>query len=375
MALAATGLRTWQWNSFVRSALLLAGFPVLLVVLVFAVVALFVADSAPDFMTGVQRSVAVLPQATAFALVASAVWFTIAWFAHQKIIDLVTGAKRTTREAEPRLWNLLENLCISRGLTMPSLRIIETQARNAFASGLTRERYAVTVTRGLMDALNDAELEAVLAHELTHIRNGDARLAVIAAVFAGILSLIPEVVMRSFRVRRAGRIAGRSSSSSSSSSSRRGGGSPALAIVAVVLILLVWALAVALRFALSRNREFLADAGAVELTKNPDAMITALRKVERHSDLPEVPDQVRAMFLDDQKNAKGGSLWATHPSMQSRIDALVRFAGGRDPGPIPEAPPVLVPALAPEDAPTVVPGRAIPDVARSPHDPWAAPRG
>jgi heat shock protein HtpX len=374
MALAATGLRTWQWNSFVRSALLLAGFPVLLVVLVFAVVALFMADSAPDFTTGVQRSVAVLPQATGFALVASAVWFTIAWFAHQKIIDLVTGAKRTTREAEPRLWNLLENLCISRGFTMPSLRIIETPARNAFASGLTRERYAVTVTRGLIDALDDAELEAVLAHELTHIRNGDARLAVIAAVFAGILSLIPEVVMRSFRVRRAGRIAGRSSSSSSS---RRGGGSPALAIVAVVLILLVWALAVALRFALSRNREFLADAGAVELTKNPDAMITALRKVERHSDLPEVPDQVRAMFLDDQKNAKGGSLWATHPSMQSRIEALVRYAGGRDPGPIPEAPPVLVPvlvpALAPDEAPTVVPGRAIPDVARSPHDPWGAP--
>jgi heat shock protein HtpX len=365
MALAATGLRTWQWNGFVRGALLLAGFPVLLVVLVFAVVALFMADSAPDFTTGVQQSVAVLPQATGFALVASAVWFTIAWFAHQKIIDLVTGAKRTTREAEPRLWNLLENLCISRGLTMPSLRIIETQARNAFASGLTRERYAVTVTRGLIDALDDAELEAVLAHELTHIRNGDARLAVIAAVFAGILSLIPEVVMRGFRVRRAGRIATRGSSSSR----RGGGGGGGLAILAVVLILLVWVLAVALRFALSRNREFLADAGAVELTKNPDAMITALRKVERHSDLPEVPDQVRAMFLDDQKNARGGALWATHPSLQSRIDALVRYAGGRDPGPIAEAPAALAPAA--EDAPTVVPGRAMPDVARAPHDPWA----
>jgi heat shock protein HtpX len=128
-------------------------------------------------------------------------------------------------------------------------------------------------------------------------------------------------------------------------------------------------LAVALRFALSRNREFLADAGAVELTKNPDAMITALRKVERHSDLPEVPDQVRAMFLDDQKNARGGALWATHPSLQSRIDALVRYAGGRDPGPIAEPPPVLAPAA--EDAPTVVPGRAMPEVARAPHDPWA----
>jgi heat shock protein HtpX len=367
MAVAATGLKTWQWNNFIRGALLLAGFPVLLVILIFAIVALFQADSAPTFTIGVRRSLAALPGALAFALVASAVWFSIAWFAHQKIIDVVTGAKPTTREAEPRLWNLLENLCISRGITMPSLRIIETPARNAFASGLTRERYAVTVTRGLMDGLDDAELEGVLAHELTHIRNGDARLAVIAAVFAGIISLVAELFTRSFRF-------GGTRRSSSSSNSK---GSGALAIVAVVVILLVWLLASMLRFALSRNREFLADAGAVELTKNPDAMIAALRKVAGQSDLPNVPDQVRAMFLDDQKNAKGFALWATHPPMDQRIAALVQYAGGRD---MPVAEPR--PALA-EDAPTVVPGRAgnevpgraIPDVARAAHDPWArAPR-
>lgn len=358
MALAATGLKTWQWNNLIRGALLLAGFPVLLVILIFAIVALFQADSAPTFMIGLRRSAAALPGALGFALVASGIWFTIAWFAHQKIIDIVTGAKPTTREAEPRLWNLLENLCISRGITMPSLRIIETEARNAFASGLTRERYAVTVTRGLMDGLNDAELEGVLAHELTHIRNGDARLAVIAAVFAGIISLVAELFTRSFRFRGTRR-----------SRSSGGKGSGALAIVAIVVIVLVWVLASMLRFALSRNREFLADAGAVELTKNPDAMIAALRKVAGQSDLPNVPDQVRAMFLDDQKNSRGIALWATHPPMESRIAALVQYAGGRD-LPISEARPVLE-----QDAATVVPGRAIPDVARAAHDPWArAPR-
>jgi heat shock protein HtpX len=351
----AIGLRTWQWNNAAKSVALLAGFPVLLVVLAFAVTAMFVADSAPSFMIGVQRSFAALPGTALAAVVISAMWFAIAWFAHQRIIDLVTGAKPTSRAVEPRLWNLLENLCISRGVPMPALRIIETPALNAFASGLVRERYAVTVTRGLIDALDDSELEAVLAHELTHIRNGDARLAVVAAVFAGILSLIPELFLRATRFGRVGRVR-RSSSSSSSSSSKRGGGGGALMLVAVVLILLVWALAVALRFALSRNREYLADAGAVELTKDADAMIRALRKIEGRSDLPSVPDQVRAMFLDDQKNARGGHLWATHPPIGKRIEALVQHAGGRDPGPMAALP-------LPADAPTVVPAMA--------RGPWA----
>lgn len=348
----AIGLKTWQWNNAARTVLLLAGFPVLLVILSFAVVALFVADSAPGFSAGVRQSLAVLPHATSVALVISAIWFAIAWLAHQKIIDVVTGAKKTTRAAEPRLWNLLENLCISRGLAMPSLRIIETDALNAFASGLTREHYTVTVTRGLMQKLDDAELEAVLAHELTHIRNGDARLGVVAAVFAGILSLIPELFLRMTRFGRVTAGSRRSSSSSSSSSSRSSGsGSGALAIVAIVLIILVWLLAIALRFALSRNREFLADAGAVDLTKNPDAMISALRKIEGRSSLPQVPDQVRALFLDDQKNAKGASFWATHPSIGERVAALVQHAGGRDPGPIAALAPV---AAAAAEQPTVI---------------------
>jgi heat shock protein HtpX len=361
----AVGLKTWQWNNAIKTALLLAGFPVLLVVLSFAVVALFVADDAPSLFVGVRRSLAMLPHATIVALVISAVWFVIAWFLHQRIIDLVTGAKPTTRQEEPRLWNLLENLCISRGLAMPSLRIIEAEALNAYASGLTREHYAVTVTRGLMNALSDDELETVLAHELTHIRNGDARLAVVAAVFAGILSLIPEIFVRAFRFGRiSGRTARHRSSSSSSSRSSRSGGSGALAIVALVLILLVWLLASVIRFALSRNREFLADAGAVELTKNPDALIAALRKIDGRSDLPKVPDQLRAMFLDDQKNRKGGSWWATHPTIESRVAALVQHAGGRDPGPFS--------VLAAADAPTMVPAATpwqLPPAHAAP-DPW-----
>ena len=112
----------------------------------------------------------------------------------------ITGAHKVDRAAEPRVWNLLENLCISRGITMPQLRIIDTDARNAFASGINRRQYTVTVTRGLIDSLDDAELEAVLAHELTHIHNRDVQLLVIAAVFVGIISLVGDLLIRTPRM-------------------------------------------------------------------------------------------------------------------------------------------------------------------------------
>ena len=175
------------------------------------------------------------------------------------------------------------------------------------------------------------ELEAVLAHELTHIRNGDARLGVIAAVFAGIISLVAEVVFRGMRGARGG-------------SRGRGGGVAVL--VALAILALAWLLAVVLRFALSRNREFLADAGAVELTANPDAMISALRKVEGRSDMPAIPSQVQAMLLDWPRGASGFNLWATHPSIEARVQALVAYAGGRDPGPIADPPQEEVPPPA-----------------------------
>jgi len=320
--LPTLGLRTHIWNNFLKSGLLLAGFPVLLLAVTFAVLLLF-QGSGKGLGADMAAAAEALPVAFPVALLVSAAWFGIAWLGYQPIINAVTGARPVTREEEPRLWNLLENLCISRGLRMPRLAVIETPERNAFASGLSRETGQVTVTRGLMDALTDQELEAVLAHELTHIRNGDARLGVIAAVFAGIISLVAEVVFRGLR---GARISG--------GNSNRGRGGGAAVLIALAILAVAWLLAVVLRFALSRNREFLADAGAVELTANPDAMISALRKVEGRSNMPAVPSQIQAMLLDWPQGAQGFNLWATHPSIDSRVQALVSVAGGRDPGPI-----------------------------------------
>jgi heat shock protein HtpX len=232
------------------------------------------------------------------------------------------------------LWNLLENLCISRGMRMPRLAVIETEALNAYAAGLTRETGAVTVTRGLMNSLDDRELAAVLAHELAHIRNGDARLGLVAAVFVGIISLGFDMMTRTRRIARHGRHgSGDSGGGWRVNTNSRNAGLAAL--IGVLMIALAWGLAAVLRMALSRNREFLADAGAVELTSDPDAMISALRKVEGNADMPEVSPQVRALFLEDAADSALSSLMATHPPIPARVEALVKFAGGRDPGPRP----------------------------------------
>ena len=129
-------------------------------------------------------------------LVGCLIWFVIAFAFHQRMIDFATRAKGVERNAEPRLYNALENLCISRGIAMPKLKIIETGATNAFASGLRRSNYSVAVTRGLLDNLTDRELDAVLAHELTHIRNKDTQMMVIAVIFAGIIAFVGDLSFR-----------------------------------------------------------------------------------------------------------------------------------------------------------------------------------
>jgi heat shock protein HtpX len=322
------GLRTHIWNTGLRSLLLLAGFPVLLVLIAWAVTLLLAASADESVTEGLRLSIQMLPAAIPVALVIAAIWFAIAWLANQRIVDVLAGARRVDRAEEPVLFDTMEELAISRGLATPRLAVIESPARNAFASGLSREKGAVTVTRGLLESLDRRELRAVLAHELTHIRNGDARLGVVAAVFAGIISLVAEIIWRGVG---RGVIGGRSRSRSSSKD--KGGGAGALVLVALAVAALAWLLAIALRMALSRNREYLADAGAVELTQDPDAMISALRKVSGHSEIEGLNGQLRALLLHDGANSLGPAWFATHPALEERIEALVRFGGGHDAGP------------------------------------------
>jgi heat shock protein HtpX len=189
-----------------------------------------------------------------------------------------------------------------------------------------------------LKALNDQEIESVLGHELTHIRNGDVQMMVIAVIIAGVVGFFAELLFRSFT--NFGYYGGGRSSwspSSSSSSSDRdskgsgGGGAIFIIILAVALIALAWLLSQVVRLALSRSRELLADAGSVELTKNPDAMISALRKIENRGELPGATSAVMELCVDNPREGFS-DLFATHPSVDSRVQALVKFAGGHDPG-------------------------------------------
>jgi len=271
-----------------------------------------------------------LIQALPWVTIGTLVWMAIAYKFHQKMIDALTGGHEISRQDNPRVYNLLENMCISRGITMPKLKVMESPALNAFATGLNEKQYSITVTSRLIDQLDDAELEAVLGHELTHIRNGDVRMLVIAVIMAGVISFFAEMVFRllfqgGFRFGRGSR---------SSGDSGKGAGGIVIAIViALVMMAVAWLLSIVIRFALSRKREYLADAGAVELTKNPDAMISALRKIENRGELEGATSAVMEMCVDNPRSGIA-DLFATHPSIDSRVQAIVRFAGGHDPGPI-----------------------------------------
>lgn len=322
--MGAFGLYTHIQANNLRSAILLAGFPVLLLGIVYALtLGLIGAGFLPSSGTlggDVALAGRMMIAGAPLALLVSGVWFLVAWFGNTAIIDLATGARKVTRTQEPDLYNLLENLCISRGAPMPSLRIIDSEALNAFASGVNEKQYSITVTRGLMAALDEAELEAVLGHELTHIENRDVRTMIIASVFAGVITLIAQIIFRGVQF-------------GGGRSGKGGKGGGLFVLIALAVAAVGYVLAIVIRMTLSRSREYVADAGAVELTRNPDAMIGALRKISAAPVKLQAPEAVQAMFLDNQPSGVM-DIFATHPPIEKRIAALVKYAGGVD-GPAP----------------------------------------
>lgn len=334
------GLSTYRWNNNIKSMILLALFPVLLLLLLFCI-AYATGFVNADPATGIVNPMIYIlanvragtptPRPEDFAISvfyawwpmvigAAAVWTLIGYLFNDSIIHMATGAKQVERRDAPKLYNILENLCISRGLTMPKLYIIDGDEMNAYASGIDQKSYAITVTRGLLEQLNDSEVEAVLGHELTHIINRDCRLLIITIVFAGMISFAAQMLWRSIRI----------SAYTRSDRENRGGGAGILIImlIASVMMGIGYLLALVLRFAISRRREYLADAGSVELTKNPEALIHALEKISQNAEVPHVPSEVRQMFIENPPSFFDmGGLFATHPPIADRIKVLKQLGG------------------------------------------------
>jgi heat shock protein HtpX len=358
--MAAYGLYSHIQSNRQRSIALLAGLFFLVYLLVYAGALTAEALSInADIDTLMRLAWRDLIAAAPLATLGAALWVVVAYYFHQSMIDAITGGREVSRAEQPRLYNLLENLCISRGITMPKLKVMDSEALNAFATGMNQRQYSITVTSGLLNVLDDAEIQSVLGHELTHIRNGDVRMMVIAVIIAGAISFFAELFFRmwfygGFRGPR-------------SSGDRRGNGAGLAIVIAIGFIVVAYLLSFVIRLALSRSRELLADAGSVELTKNPDAMISALRKIEGRGELPGATSAVMEMCIDNPRQGFG-ELFDTHPSVATRVAALVKFAGGHDTGPV-ELPAPQPEASAANDS--AVPG---PWSSAAPSGPWNSPQ-
>ncbi len=311
------GIQTQIWRNNTRSVLLLIGFPVLLLFLIW----IFLFFLATDSETPLEAANRLWFDTFPFVTLAVLIWFAIAWFSHTKMIARATGARPLERKDNMRVYNLVENLCISRGMKTPQIQIIEDNSLNAYASGINEKTYTVALSRGIIDQLNDDELETVIAHELTHIRNRDVRLLIISIIFVGIFAFIAEIALRSLRFGGGGSRGG-----------GKKGGNGGMVILVIVLAALGYLISMLFRFAISRKREYMADAGAAEMTKNPKALASALRKISRNPRIEAVKrDDVAQLFIEHPRDKSSGlfsaftGLFATHPPIEKRIQALEQY--------------------------------------------------
>ncbi len=297
----AIGLTTWIWQNQLKTMLLAVLFPLLVFATIFVVLFFYFMET-PEIIQPMFIDI------IGFGVPIFILWFFISLWWNKSIVFAMTGAKPIERKDAPEIYNLVENLCISRGLTMPNVAIIESPGLNAFATGWNKNKSHIVVTRGLINTLTKSELRAVLAHELTHIINRDVRLMTLVAVFLGVISMLGYYAFRlSF-------FGGGNDSKDKNS---------AIAIIGLAVWLLSLLILPLVQFAISRKREFLADAGAVELTKDSHAMISALEKISGHSIVDSLDkSNVRAMCIEHPNKRKKTSWWSTHPSIESRIAAL-----------------------------------------------------
>ncbi len=260
-----------------------------------------------------------------FALIIWGVLSLISYFSGSKILLAVSGAKEVTKEVHPQLFNVVEEMKISAGLpTMPKIYIINEIAPNAFATGIKPENSAVAVTAGLLARLNRDELQGVIAHEVSHIVNRDVLFMTFAGIMLGSIVLISEVFLRSLWFG-----GGRYSSKSSKSS---GQGQMIIMIVAIVFAILAPILAQLLYFAISRKREYLADASAVRYTRYPEGLASALEKISDNTiELKKANKVTAPMYIVNPLKPKGqklSDLTSTHPPISERVRILRSISGG-----------------------------------------------
>ncbi len=327
------GIHTQQVRNNFKSLLLLILFPCIILAIVYAFVAFMNVQEVYD---GYGSHITFDAMATNEAFLYTipwvvgivGIWFMISYFTNASMVRNATGAKPLERRENPRIYNIVENLTMTCGMPMPKINIIDDPQLNAFASGIDEKSYTVTVTTGICNRLNDDELAGVIGHELTHIRNRDTRLLIISIIFVGImstaLSLAVRMLWNTFIYGGGNRRTSRDG--------KNGGTVIAVILVAIVLAAVGYFFTLLTRFAISRKREYMADAGGAELCGNPLALASALRKISSDPGLGQVDrEDVAQLFIVKPIAFKSeftnmmSKLFSTHPSIESRIAYLEQF--------------------------------------------------
>ena len=244
-------------------------------------------------------------------------WSAISLAFGDKMVLAMANAKQIDKADAPQLYNVVEEMSIAAGVPMPKVMVLETDALNAFATGSKPGNGTIAVTRGLLNTLSRDELQGVVAHEMSHLANLDTRYMVVVGVTVGLIALVCDMLLRSLAWGRSNR---------SSSSDKKGGGAAILIILLIVVAILAPIAAKFVQMAVSRQREYLADATSVQFTRNPSGLISALGKLaEKAEPFPGVSRATQHLFIVNPVQtftAKSSALLATHPDIEDRIARL-----------------------------------------------------
>lgn len=304
------GIQSQIYKNNINSLLLIIAFPAVLLGMIYAF--LYFTNQHQDIEVVNYYFARTIP----IVLIITGFWFLIAWFFHTALIRYATGSRPLERKENTRVYNLVENLCIQTGMSTPKIYVIEDDSLNAFASGINEKSFSISLSRGIINKLDDDELEGVIAHELTHIRNRDVRLLIISIIFVGIFAFVAQMAFRSLQF--------------GAFSRRRDKGNTPVILIAIVIAAICYLIAILLRFGISRSREYMADAGASELTKKPYALASALRKIDQDPLIEAVQSRdVAQLFIDNPQVEEQGfsfsNLFSTHPPIKKRIQVLEQF--------------------------------------------------
>lgn len=316
-----------------KSLMLLILFPCIILGIVYAFLAFVNMQEVYDGYGGTRLAFDAMKTNEAFVMALPwvvgivGIWFLISYFTNASMVRQATGARPLERRENPRVYNIVENLTMTCGMPMPKINVIDDPQLNAFASGIDEKSYTVTVTTGICNRLNDEELAGVIGHELTHIRNRDTRLLIVSIIFVGIMS-----TLLSLAIRMLWNTFIYGGNRRSSRDGKNGGGVIAVILVAIVLAAVGYFFTLLTRFAISRKREYMADAGGAELCGNPLALASALRKISNDPGLGQVDrEDVAQLFIVKPVAFKSeftnmmSRLFSTHPSTESRIAYLEQF--------------------------------------------------